>query len=83
MLEWLGDVVGIVCSLFFVWYGAQVMLASYRAGAVSIKTLVMPEWWIFVPLPICFMMVAVEFVFRMRLLALSPRAVRDEAVSAS
>ena len=83
LLEWVGDIVGIVCSLFFVWYGMQVMLASYRAGAVSIKTLVMPEWWIFLPLPVCFLMVTIEFVFRMRLLARSPRAPRAEAVSAS
>jgi TRAP-type C4-dicarboxylate transport system permease small subunit len=81
--EWIGDVIGIVCSCFFVWYGVRVTIASYAAGAVSIKTLVLPEWWIFVPMPICFLMVAVEFIFRMRALALAERAPRDDAVSAS
>jgi TRAP-type C4-dicarboxylate transport system permease small subunit len=81
VLEWLGDLVGIVCSAFFVWYGIDVLVASYASGNMSIKTLVMPEWWIFVPLPFCFLLVAIEFIFRMRQLALAPRAARAEAVS--
>lgn len=81
--EWIGDVVGIVCSAFFVWYGVRVTYASWAAGSVSIKTLVLPEWWIFVPMPVCFLMVAIEFIFRMRALALAERAPRDDAVSAS
>lgn len=83
LFEWVGDVTGVVCSLYFAWYGVGVTLASYRAGAVSIKTLVLPEWWIFAPLPVCFLMVAFEFVFRMRSLALSAREPRADAVSAS
>jgi TRAP-type transport system small permease protein len=82
-LEWVGDIVGIVCCAFFVWYGLRVTFASYAAGAVSIKTLIMPEWWIFAPMPLCFLMVGIEFLFRMRLLALSPREPRSDAVSAS
>ena len=81
--EWIGDVVGILCCIYFVWYGVRVTLASYAAGAVSIKTLVLPEWWIFAPLPVCFLMVAIEFIFRMRSLALADRAPRADAVSAS
>ncbi|HEU5018448.1 MAG TPA: TRAP transporter small permease [Pseudolabrys sp.] len=83
LLEWAGDMVGIACSLFFVWYGVRVTAASYFAGSLSIKTLVFPEWWILVPMPVCFVMVALEFIFRMRQLALSERAPRDDAASAS
>jgi TRAP-type transport system small permease protein len=83
VLEWIGDLTGLVCSLFFVWYGARVTLASYVDGALSIKTLITPEWWIFAPMPVCFLMVAAEFVFRMRELARSPREPRNDAVSAS
>lgn len=82
-LEWVGDIVGIVCCLYFVWYGVRVTLASYLAGSVSIKTLVLPEWWILVAMPVCFLMVAIEFIFRMRQLALAERMPRAEAVSAS
>jgi len=83
ILELLGDVTGFVCCLFFVAFAVKVTWASYAAGSVSIKTLVMPEWWIFAPMPLCFLMLAAEFVFRMRLLALSERAPRDDATSAA
>jgi TRAP-type C4-dicarboxylate transport system permease small subunit len=82
-LEWFGDGVGLICCAFFAWYGLRVTLASYLAGSVSIKTLIMPEWWIFAPMPVCFLMIGIEFSFRMRLLALSPREARADAVSAS
>ncbi|MBS0247045.1 MAG: TRAP transporter small permease subunit [Proteobacteria bacterium] len=82
-LEWVGDIVGIVCCICFVWYGVIVTSASYAAGSVSIKTLVLPEWWIFVPMPVCFLMLAVEFIFRMRSLAFSEHAPRADATSAS
>jgi len=83
VLEWLGDIVGFICCLFFVVFALKVTWASYAGGSLSIKTLVMPEWWIFAPMPFCFLMLAVEFVFRMRLLALSERAPRDDATSAT
>jgi TRAP-type C4-dicarboxylate transport system permease small subunit len=83
LLEWVGDVVGIVCCAFFAWYGLRVTLASYASGSISIKTLIMPEWWIFAPMPACFLMIGLEFIFRMRLLARSPREPRSDAVSAS
>ena len=59
------------------------MPSRRRAGAVSIKTLVLPEWWIMAPMPVCFLMLAIEFIFRMRFLALGDRAPRADAVSAS
>jgi TRAP-type C4-dicarboxylate transport system permease small subunit len=81
--EWIGDIVGLVCCIYFVWYGARVTVASYAAGAVSIKTMVLPEWWLLAPMPVCLLLLAVEFVFRMRSLALSERAPRADAVSAA
>ena len=83
LLEWLGDILGFGCSLYFVWYGWNVMAASYSSGAISIKTLVMPEWWLMVPMPVAFAAVSVEFVFRMWRLAHAERAPRADAVSAS
>jgi TRAP-type C4-dicarboxylate transport system permease small subunit len=82
-LEWLSDVVGTVCCLYFVWYGARVAHASYASGAISIKTLVLPEWWILAPMPVAFGLLAVEFLFRMYRLAQTERRMRDDAVSAS
>ena len=82
-LEWVGDSLGLGCSLYFVWYGAGVAAASHRAGALSIKTLVTPEWWLLAPLPLAFLLLAIEFLFRMRRLSTAERAPRSDAVSAS
>jgi TRAP-type transport system small permease protein len=83
LLEWVGDILGLACCLVFVWYGASVAAASFFDGAVSIKTLVLPEWWLLAPMPIAFALLALEFVFRMQRLALAERRPREDAVSAS
>ncbi len=83
LLEWLGDILGLVCSVYFVWYGGRVLAASYSSGAISIKTLVLPEWWLMLPMPLAFVMVSIEFVFRMWRLANAERAPRADAVSAT
>lgn len=80
-LEWTGDIAGLLCSLYFVWYGFLITKASYAAGAINIKTLVTPEWWTLAPLPIAFALVAIEFVFRMHRLAASNVGIRDDAIS--
>jgi len=82
-LEWVGDLLGLLCSLYFVWYGMKVLVASYRAGSISIKTLIIPEWWLLAPMPLAFVAVSIEFVFRMHRLAKAERAPRSDAVSAS
>jgi TRAP-type transport system small permease protein len=82
-MEWFCDIVGLACCLVFVWYGAQVTVSSHAAGSVSVKTLVLPEWWLLAPLPVAFLLFAVEFLFRMHRLANAARAARAEAVSAS
>src|SRR5262249_3059775 len=83
LLEWLGDLVGIACCLVFVWYGMRVAAASFANGSLSIKTLVLPEWPLLVPMPITFALLAVEFVFRMHRLAQGEMRPREDAVSAS
>jgi TRAP-type C4-dicarboxylate transport system permease small subunit len=83
LLEWVGDVVGLVCCLIFVWYGMRVVAASFWDGSISIKTLVLPEWWLLAPMPVAFALLAVEFGFRMHRLAAADRRPRDDAVSAS
>jgi TRAP-type C4-dicarboxylate transport system permease small subunit len=82
-MEWIADVLGLACALYFVWYGWRVMAASYAAGAISMKTLVLPEWWMLAAMPAAFVLVAAEFVFRMYRLAGAEAGPRDEAVSAA
>ena len=83
LLEWLGDIVGLFCCLYFVWYGYLITRASYDAGSINIKTLVTPEWWTLAPLPFGFALLAVEFVFRMHRLSMTEIGLRDDAVSAA
>jgi hypothetical protein len=43
----------------------------------------MPVWCLLVPLPLAFLLFAIEFLFRMYRLAQGERAPRTDAVSAS
>jgi len=79
--EWVADVLGLVCCLVIAWYGARAVIASHQSGALSIKTLVTPEWWMLAPLPVAFLLLAIEMGFRMRRLRLGERMPRDDAVS--
>src|SRR5512134_1052760 len=72
-LEWLGDALGLACCVVMAWFAAQAAWASYKAGAVNIKTLVTPEWWWLSPLPLVFVLLAIEMGFRMGRLARSER----------
>jgi TRAP-type transport system small permease protein len=58
-------------------------VASFTSAALSIKTLIMPEWWLLAPMPLAFCLLAFEFLFRMHRLALAERRPRDDAVSAA
>ena len=81
--EWIADVLGLACCAWMVWYGTAAAGRSLVAGSLSIKTLVMPEWWFLVPLPLCFLLLAIEFGFRMRRLRAAEVGPRDDAVSAA
>jgi TRAP-type C4-dicarboxylate transport system permease small subunit len=81
--EWLGDIIGLGCCLVLAWYGAKAAWSSFASGAVNIKTLVTPEWWALAPLPIVFVLLAIEMLFRMNRLARAERGPRNDAVSAA
>jgi TRAP-type transport system small permease protein len=80
--EWASDLFALVCCLVMAAYGFRAAAASFKSGSMSIKTLVTPEWWLLAPLPIAFLLLAIEMVFRMRRLYLGEHAPRDDAVSA-
>jgi TRAP-type C4-dicarboxylate transport system permease small subunit len=81
IMEWAVDLLGLACCALIALYSARAALASYRADSVSIKTLVTPEWWLLSALPLAFLALTLEMLFRMRRLALAERAPRDDAVS--
>jgi TRAP-type C4-dicarboxylate transport system permease small subunit len=79
--EWAVDILALASCLLITYYGARAALASFKAGSMSIKTLVTPEWWLLSVLPVAFLALSIEMLFRMRRLALAERAPRDDAVS--
>jgi hypothetical protein len=43
-----------------VWYALRMLLDSRAAGSLVMKSLVFPEWWLYVPVPIGFALLALE-----------------------
>lgn len=81
--EWVSDAIAFACCATVAFYGARATWESFSQNSITIKTLVMPEWWTLAPLPAAFVLLGVEVVFRMRRLALGPKAPRDDAITAS
>jgi TRAP-type transport system small permease protein len=52
--------IGLGVSLLMLWYGMLMLLDSRNAGSLVMKALVFPEWWLFVPVPIGFALLALE-----------------------
>ena len=83
LMEAIGDVLGFAVSVVLVRYGLAMSTDSWRLGAITIKNLVFPEWWLLAPLPVAFALLAIEFVFRFDRLLKGERARRIEATSVS
>jgi TRAP-type C4-dicarboxylate transport system permease small subunit len=81
LMEAAGDVLGFAVSVVLVRYGLAMTMDSWRLGAITIKNLVFPEWWLLALLPATFVLLAVEFVFRFDRLLKGERARRIEATS--
>ena len=81
--EWIADVLALACCLVMVAYGTRMAWASFKSGAMTIKTMITPEWWLLAPLPIAFLLLAVEVLFRMRRLLHAERGPREDAVTAA
>jgi TRAP-type C4-dicarboxylate transport system permease small subunit len=64
-VERVAAAVCLAVSLVIVWYSIAVMLDTRGIGALVIKSLVFPEWWLFVPVPICFLLLAAECARRL------------------
>ncbi|MEN9626906.1 MAG: hypothetical protein RJA10_132 [Pseudomonadota bacterium] len=54
------SLLGLVVSLVMVWYAVRMLLDSRSAGSLVMKALVFPEWWLYVPVPIGFALLALE-----------------------
>ena len=83
LMETIGDLLGFVVCVVLIRYGFAMSYDSWRLSAITIKNLVFPEWWLLAPLPVTFVLLAVEFVFRFDRLMRGERVRRVEATSVS
>lgn len=81
-LEWVSDAIGAAACIVMSYYALLSTIESYASSAMTIKTLITPEWWLFAPMPAAFALLTVEFIFRMWRLQQGPRVPRADAVSA-
>ena len=65
-----------VDRVVMVWYAVRMLLDSRQAGSLVMKALVFPEWWLYVPVPIGFALLALECGRRV----LRPSGLTEEAV---
>lgn len=81
LMEAAADVIGFAVCVIIMRYGFKMTVDSAMLGSITIKNLVFPEWWLLWPLPLCFALLAVEFVFRFDQLIRSEPSRRAEATS--
>jgi TRAP-type C4-dicarboxylate transport system permease small subunit len=80
IMEAIGDIAGFLVCLAMVRYATLMTYDAWRNGSITIKNLVFPEWWLLAPLPVCFILLAIEFIFRFYRL-ITNREKREEATS--
>ncbi len=81
LMEAAGDLMGFLVCLVLLRYGVRMTVDSALLDSITIKNLVFPEWWLLWPLPMCFALLAAEFVFRFDRLIHGERERRIEATS--
>ena len=61
----LANIVGLAVCGVLVVYGVRTILNSATQGAMIFKSVVFPEWWLYVPVPLCFGLLTIEFLRRL------------------
>jgi TRAP-type transport system small permease protein len=74
------DLTALICCAVMVVFGTTATYASYSSHALTIQALVTPEWWSLAPLPVAFLLVGIEVLFRIERLSRGKRAPREDAV---
>lgn len=81
MMEAASDMLGIAVCLLMTRSGLIMTYQSWQLGSITIKNLVFPEWWLLAPLPLGFLLLAIEFVFRLHRLQTGAHERRGDATS--
>lgn len=61
LLEQAVDVVGAIICGVIAWYGFAMVVESREAGSTIVKNLAFAEWILLMPLPMAFVLLAIEF----------------------
>jgi TRAP-type transport system small permease protein len=83
LMEATGDILGFAVCLTLIRYGLAMAYDSWATGSTTIKNLIFPEWWLLALLPACFVLIAIEFIFRFHRLVSGERTRRADATSAT
>lgn len=59
-IDKMAALISLIVSIAICWYAVAVMLDAHKIEALVIKTLVFPEWWLFIPLLVSFILLAIE-----------------------
>jgi TRAP-type C4-dicarboxylate transport system permease small subunit len=78
--EWATDIIALTCCAVMVVCGTAATCASYSAHALIIQALITPEWWSLAPLPIAFLLLGVEVLFRIERLSRGRHAPREDSL---
>ena len=81
--EWTADLLAFVCCVALAFYGLKAVLSSHAIDGLVVKVLSVPEWWLLLPLPVAFALLAIEVLFRMQRLYAGERGPRADAVTAA
>lgn len=65
VVEIAGYIICLVISLVLVVQGFVSMVDSAEQGGLIFKVLVFPDWWLAIPMVICFILLSVEFIRRL------------------
>jgi TRAP-type transport system small permease protein len=65
LLDTLVDLIGLAVCLVLLWYGVKVTLTAQALGSMVLKSIIFPEWWALVVIPLSSLLLAIEFVLRL------------------
>ena len=65
LIEQAANAVGLAVCAVLVLYGVRTILNSAQQGAMVLKSVVFPEWWLYAPVPLCFALLSIEFARRL------------------
>src|SRR5204862_399484 len=79
--EWACAFIALACCMVMAFAAFKATTSSMAIGAMVVKTLAIPEWWLLAPLQACFALLSIEILFRMaRLYAIEPGP-REDAIT--